>query len=1015
MRILTLLSELCPSYEYSDVVSMYFTAKLIIAYSGNRNYGDTIQNSTSLRTSLYIYRDIVSPSLTNERINIWCMLCSELSTSGLDLDYTTFFSITTPNLVCDWSELMRCFPANDTGRLLVALCLILRDLPDDSLFMPNEYLQRHYQASRTLYHRIGMDYETYTQCWKSVHLTDLSSSQHYPAQPIAAAARLYHSLQLPMTDLLHDYAALYSEENNTETKIATRGGRKQSRTSVQCEGGKTATDLELANVLKEIAGEPATDVVRGLFYSPARNDAGFECTYLLHHFYSIVDSADCVLIVNPSPDMILYIMQNILICNRLSFLVLDHTLERIYTKQFNCKIFYSIKQIIDQPQTYNRILITARDCPIELIMESLHLASSESSITALIPEVALKKVHTKLTEAGCSIRSVVSIPSKATQSSPRKKVLLEANSWWRVDYFLLQRGLCDKYHTLFGVAKRCFHITYEWIQTKISIADMMKSGLRQSTTGHTQAAKIVRYTPEIEFRLSIQHNCKNRVAGRVYYCSILRPSNKHRKQGKRLTPILEKGLRQRTEAEVLDAVEYAVLDDRFAAEVVRDVLDYYACRLNELSLKSIWYCLRGRLRTKYSYNEDIALELFSQSSSEFSSLVVSTSLPGNYDDAMCRLFPGKNIIPYKYWNQLNLILSTAKEEGYINYNPVAEHMATISARLTKRQQDIRNALTKKTFETSEAQKMLKQFFLPVNIQNTWASDPINISLPIAMLAVPNLREAAALHWGDLVQNASLDTYHLQLTHYLSDDGTLRPLFDRSPDLHRCVPLAPVLSRLLLDYKEWLMDTYQLSETELAPYPIILESYSILGKRIEKVKSYSLTAIYRTIRKYINELGIPANIIVYPDATTGTYVDLNQYGGNILYTNLKYHLRHTCKFTEGELCYYLGLKAPDTYSAHYCAYDHPILLHRMACKLNRWACELNSANDISIAPVYCARTIQEDEMLLFPSTPSCLIHVNMTLISEKTESTDTIALDITSKHGATGTIAAFGRREDTTND
>ena len=306
MDIMAYISELCPSYDYADVASVYFTAKLIIAYSSSKGYRDAIQNSPSLKKRLYIYKDIISPSLTDEWIDIWCTLCSDLSASGLDLDYPTFFSIATPNIVCDWHELLRHFPSHDTGRLLVALCLILRDLPDDALTVSDEFREQCYHASQASYHRIGIDYTTYTQCWKAIHVMDLSSSQHTPADSIISAVRLYHNLQLPMSDLLDNYAALYLNENDTDILFATRGARKQSGRVPQIEGGKTGTDLELERVLTGIVAELPTDVVRGLFYPPMRNDSGFECTYLLHHFYSTVNLSDSVLIANPSPDMMDY-------------------------------------------------------------------------------------------------------------------------------------------------------------------------------------------------------------------------------------------------------------------------------------------------------------------------------------------------------------------------------------------------------------------------------------------------------------------------------------------------------------------------------------------------------------------------------------------------------------------------------------------------------------------------------------------------------------------------------------
>ena len=1010
-HLLDLIRRLCPTFDHPSIASLYLTSKLIIAYAQDGDYARTIRISAPLQKALYSYRDIIPTTLTDDRIELWCELCSVLYKTGLWQNHLSFFALVAPNTVFDWSPLFHFFPATDIGRCLVALCVIIRDTPPDSLIIDETFLQKKYRSSEAILKKIKMDYDAYVICWRSVHLFDLANSDHLPSTSIVQAVRFYHSNQLPMTDLLSDYAPLYLNEGLVSEKIAVRGARKYNRSSLVAESGKSETDLDLLNILTGLGQEKPTDVVRGLFYPPMRNDAGFECTFLLERFYKTTSPTERVVIVNPSPDMILYIMNNKLVCKDLIFLVADNTLAKLYCAQFNYRIFYPITSLPDLPGRFDSILITSRDLTIEPMLEVLNYGSSHVKITAFAPEVSLRTIYEKLDAKGLCIHSVLSIPTNATQSSPRRKVLLEANRTWPKGFFLLQKALCDNHHTLLSVKKCSSCIPHAWLNSQMTLADMRKAIQKHSSTNHPLDPMIVRFSPEIVFHLTVQHNRKERVSGRVYYRRILRSEDKHRKRGNRLTPVIEKGLRKRTEAEVIRAVENAALDDRIAPAVVEDILDFYSEILHELSLKTTWYCLRNKLQAKYTYKESLVLELFSSSNQDLASLPIGTSTPNDYDEAMASIFSDNPFIPKRYWNQINLILNTAREEGYIKQNPLSTHILTVSARLTKRQQEVRNALTKKNFEIEEEQRMVKDLLTNTNGHFEWMkSNPLVITVLMALLAVPNLREAVALLWMDLVPNATLGTYHLQLTRYLADDGTMRPLFDHIPELRRCVPLAPALARILLEYKAYLMEAYNLTEDQLALCPIIMENHSILGKSVNQAKHCSLESASKIIKQHIDKLNIPSNEIKLPDSDSDIVTDLNHYNGNILYTNLKCHLRHTCKFTEGELCYFLGSKAPDTFSAHYCAYDHPVLQHRMALKLNRWVCKLTEFDVSSVMPIHYEKDIVESDTLVFASNSPYLVNADITIIPYNSENSDLISVEISSRHGVDGTIVSIENKE-----
>ena len=448
-RIQHCIRVLCPSGDYAAAAQAYFTARLIIAYAPGGDYHTALRISEPLRHALYQYRDIVSSALTEEQADVWCEFCGELSRTGLDADHRTFFQTVTPGAVLQWDAFARALSSNRIGEQLVALCLILRDAPPASLGVSQDWLRQHYDAVGATYHRIHLSYAQYAECWHAVHHAGLADSSHAPGGAIVQAMRLYHSLQLPMTDLLSDYAALDLEQGAAARRIATRGARRRSPTAPVAEGGRSEQDRELEHRLLALAQEAPTDAVRGLFYPPVRNDAGFECTFLLQQFYGAATPRDRVLVVNPSPDMICHMMRDRMACNRLLFLVADETLASLYARQFGCDIFVAPAALDSRSCQYDRILLTSRDQPVEPLLECLRWAAPGTRVTALIPETSLQTVHSHLAAAGLRIRTVLSVPREATQSSPRRKVLVEADGHSGREEFLLLQGVCDRDKTLF--------------------------------------------------------------------------------------------------------------------------------------------------------------------------------------------------------------------------------------------------------------------------------------------------------------------------------------------------------------------------------------------------------------------------------------------------------------------------------------------------------------------------------------------------------------------------------------
>lgn len=1021
--IRSLFLELGITDQYADILKAYFTARIIASYTPNGQFANVMAGSGELRKTLYNFKDAISPAYSEEHYPIWVGLCEVFRSTGLEQDYMRFLSEFTPYIVQDWSRFLFHFRRNNklaTGNMLMTLCLILDHAPTEVESISREEIRHQYIIHESLFQKLGLNLDAYWNCWNSVHCTALVDTTFSPPTSITRAIECYRQQMLPMTDLLEDYARLHLQEGLIQEKFAVRGNRRKKDHTRDTEGGRSSQDRALEFALHGLAKERPTDVIQALFYSHQRNDASFECVFLFQAFRDMTQIHHRILVVNPSPDFLLWWENHPIECEEICFAVLDRTLSMLYTSEFPKYRFVAIEDLNAHAPHYDRLLLIARDMPVETMDIPVSLGAPGAEILAMVPEVSVTAANAPflscLRRSNFSIRSIISIPNHITQSVPKKKILLHAGNDLQQNSFLLLSSEGNLNAQMYLIHKECLRIPNSYLDGSMTLTDIRKAvtQLHIAPKKHLDAARIYWFSPEIQLRYTIQNNRNNRCAGRVYYSAKLRDEQKHRKFGDRLTPIIEKGLRRKTEQEVIAALEFAALDERIIIPVADDILDYYTGSLHTLSLKTVWYCLRLRLISRYNYRDDTAKWLFCGSNQALSLLCVS-STPEEYENALHSIFPEYKDIPKKYWELLNLILSVAVEAGILRFNPLAAYMFEISNRASRRQQSARNTLTKKILEDDEEDKIMRYLLSPSAIMYNGDSIPVVFSDglwilgPIVMFALPQLREALALRWKDFVPtDPILGTWQFLVTKYLDDDGNPKPFANRSGNRYRRVPADPLLSRILLEYKSFLLAQYHMTEDQIGDCPIVLENQQQL-QHIRSVSFCSLKAGSARCRTLISLAEIPSNQVILPDAVAGDrLVDLNQYQGNLFHTNLKYHLRHSCQLTEGELCYFLGLKAPDTFSAHYCAYDHPLLQHQMTQKLGRWSAGYLLHVSRDATPTERTETICGNSKYSFHGVSKQLVSISATLSPINQADLSGALLRISSKHGMTGTITCLGK-------
>lgn len=843
---------------------------------------------------------------TNED-NVLEELSKLLREAGLTHDHRRFFELFAPGIVEDWETLETLLSGKNREMLeaiQVVLCCDPPSVPD-----PELNLRQYYgMVDNTLF-----DFQGFALCWNAIYNTYLFRSGLDTNKAIMEAVALYQKPPRSLQLLLMDYAAQLPGWELSQ--------QLQTSPKPMVERGLTEAEKAEEKILKKLFKQLPTDVIRGVFYRKDRDDSAFECAYILREFKKALLVESRVLIVNPSPDFLLCWAEQVPDIHP-CFVVADDIIAGMYRYQFPNYQFTS------HPEgEFTHTLIMSRDSKGTL--SHIPKARENSILVAVHSQNDRASLMGALDQGGYFVRRILGIPPQATCSKPRRKMVVFAESSRMEQHFQLQFACCDPKGEILSTQKQYDLIFYQALYSNLTLADMRKSA-RISTPFDSktpqQGSKIYQFSKEIVLFYTIQWDRRNRVEGRVCYRRMLRLEDKHLRVGARLTKLTSRGLRKKTVEEVMLALENVPLYDGFSELIVEDVLDFYRDHLHQLSLKTAWFCLREELSNRITYKDELAKQLFSAENQQLSDLPICAS--AEEIEIAVQTVLGEDT-PQKNWQQLNMIFAAAVDAGWIKWNPLVDRMVAIDAKIKKRQQEVSNALTKKTLEIHEERTIVEYVRQRYEEDGSWLTGLIRLFTGM------RLREVCALRWEDFVALPDLDCYRFCVSKYIADDGTEKRTIDREPEQHRFVPVDPVLADVLNDYRTFLLTQYPVTEQQLNLCPIIPHKSNALKNGI-CTKRCPLEHASQRCKELIKILNIPPMEIQLPNGKLGMKrKNLNHYQGDIYYSNFKYRALHSCGFLEGELCYMLGLRATDTYSRHYCDYGHDLLQYRMSRKLYRW--------------------------------------------------------------------------------
>lgn len=865
-----------------------------------------------------------------------------------------YMSVVCPWLVADRERLARCAASlerNADSRIDLAVLYAIRKL-DDGLSSPKKLSEGDKNFCENVL-RIPM--AVLSEVWNAICSRPCPKAEPISiSRQISAALKAYNKFRIPYAKMLQDALEIQTHKKELE-KAINPWEKLQQIHNRKYESGVTAEETAFLEAFESLKEVDPVDLIRAVYYK-GRNDSALECSIVWEQFISAVRGHEEVLIVNPSPDF-LRLTVNYMdgFAAKISFAVTDDTVAGLYKLAYK-KGKLSIFPIPETPPNkYDYLLILARDYPFtETEWKGiLDAGTQDCRFLAAIPSVILdssRQTAAKLLQnAGAEITAITLLPSVLTQSSPRKKLLVEARKPQKNDHTPIScREIAyqkEKDTLIPSWGTVTFRQESFW-QDRRAIQSLYESKLQQmlhpdEDRHHRDVTEVYDFSDEIKLRFSVFENRKNRIAARAYYAAIVR-GGEQLIHGKRVTESIEKGLRVSSRDELEARLENAAFDERIAPYIVSDIRDFYTGKYTELSLKTIWFCCRENLK-KNGYDDSKARELF-EGKGLLSDLYPESAFTQDYQTAMAQRFSTEwEQIPLTQWRLLDTIMAEAVRQKYVRMNPLTSIMELVSKRASQSQMEVRNALTKKSFTVGEEKKLLAILYKKKKSGAVFVkrcvAESIWLTAAIRFFTGMTVREVCALQWSDLKEVAGSGVWQFSISKTAADDGTPTSITGRKDKNQiRLVPIPKRLRDLLLERKEFLKETFPLALQEDCPIVLRKEPEISLPNQCAPVPCIPKSAAAKCA-ELIKELDIPENIITMPDESGDKQTNLSQYNGDIFASNFKYRARHSCALTNGELNYVLGIEPPTTFDRHYCDYSNDLVQMSIAKKLNRWASSL----------------------------------------------------------------------------
>lgn len=889
--------------------------------------------------------DDVLSSHSSQNLFLFCEALVEL---GLDNDPYAFYDYLWPYLVCDGGTISK-YCSDDPFTIACALHIAITanlqkyDIPSNTV--ESYFIYSQYEKA---FQMIALTDDDFSYIWDACFFTELAEPYQNWKRP--AFTDLFHILPKALSpdqiqSVLSDYEKVYFD-----AKLKANSSFKKHLANALSDPHYEGHSEEYIKSLVGLRLERPSDVIHCFQYRTkgyqTHDDFSIETSLLIHELYSFGWNAQNILIVNPTPAFVYSYSRSACAQYSTTFLVQSNACT-LLEAQFPSFHFINNSACLAQ---FDRVVFLAHDISPEKLDLCCHQFHPNAHILAYLPQTYFTSktfIH-DLSTKSIHISRIVSIPSNIPDTSkPKKKALVYAQVRQLATPAQVQLFTLQVHSNLLEIPKNAIAFGEEELNQCRTLIQL-HNDLNASMDAPKKAKSSVRmhqFSKEIAVHYTFFKDRYNSCSAQAYFRAILRPEQKQRKQGDRLTQPTEKGLRAKTEAEVLERLEQFPLREENYSLVAEDVLDAYQSRTDQLSLKTIWFCCLNALQTTLNYNHEIAVKLFCSSDSK----AISDLIPAkcNENDFLALIDPDSK----KLWIQLNLILSIAKQNHLISFNPIKNAAPIIRLKVTSELQALRSALSRSSFTWAEERKVVTYLCQPDSASGLplCVADSHYLAVAIRLFTGLNVREIGALQWKHFVDVPELGYCQLLVMQHLNNnDQPISNASYASQKAHRKFPCPAFLSTLLQSRRQYILSSTRYSAEEILDHPIILSAEYPAKKGKSYIPDYCRRRTINSVSKSVLAIAaIPKNIVTLMEHDSEFDIDINAYLGDIFNSNFRSRAVQIGFLTEGELCYIVGIKASRTFDNHYADYSHPLSQQMISQALNSWASLYYSCISLSI--------------------------------------------------------------------
>jgi len=760
---------------------------------------------------------------------------------------------------------------------------------------------------------------------------------------IKKAIDSYRKKQAPMSLFLSNYLAVKSKGDQLIQAENPWAYFYKGIEGYEVEGGVSIDETLFRFATMSVKNDIPSDVINAAFYNNKnRNDSDFEIGYLFPLFFETVTRNDNVLIVNPTPDMISYFEKSGCECRKKMYAVPDETVAKLYHIQFPDSEFFSFEQL-QLKKDIDSVLIANRDQKVSesrILLSCLSGCNDNAKVLGLIPSAwfdnAKNAAGLILKENGFSIKQALMVDTLATNSTPKKKMIVLMEKGESSTIEVVHSSYDKKSRTftvLDGVLQINAKLYLETNKTMVYCCNEAVVSSKNIQSTKYDKPKEYKFSKEISMFYKVYSGRKNKYAGIAYYREI--KDVNFRIWGKKITSDIEKGLRAESKEDVVKAIESIIFDDN-VYPIIRSDIEKKCIGKIPITLKTLWFYCWNSIADSPKYDHSFMSRFFMNP--DVADVIPQIRSGEVILDALAKILEVKiEDVPFRCVDQIDLIFKAAIKLKLIPFNPMESYVAEYSRRATERQQDVRNALVKKSFSNSEELVIFEAIIgvqAPLNIHCVEKS--LLIATAIRLFTGMSIREVAALKWSDFRPISCTNDYQFLITKFVDQNGKIMLHSEKQNWIRfRVVPSAKVLTKLLLARKQYLINN-GINEDYLLDCPIVLREERISDmKKMKRIGHCKPLVISKSGNELISLAKISENIIVLPDDKNDLATDFNRYHGDIFQTNFRDKVNHSAYLTNGEINYVLGVKAPDTFSCHYCDYSNDYIQLGIIQKLSRW--------------------------------------------------------------------------------